>query len=55
MGHTPYGYRIENGKAVIDEAAATQVRELYKNYLTPATIPKRFNGPPTFFDHVVIT
>lgn len=31
--HTPYGYRIENGKAVIDEAAATQVRELYKNYL----------------------
>ena len=34
MGHTPYGYRIENGKAVIDEAAATQVRELYKNYLS---------------------
>lgn len=33
MGHIPYGYRIENGKAVIDEAAATQVRELYKNYL----------------------
>ena len=34
MGHTPYGYRIENGKAVIDEAAAAQVRELYKNYLS---------------------
>ena len=34
MGHTPYGYRIENGKAVIDEDAATQVRELYKNYLS---------------------
>ena len=34
MGHTPYGYRIEDGKAVIDEAAATQVRELYKNYLS---------------------
>ena len=33
MGHTPYGYRIEDGKAVIDKAAATQVRELYKNYL----------------------
>ena len=33
MGNTPYGYRIENGKAVIDEDAATQVRELYKNYL----------------------
>ena len=34
MGHTPYGYRIEGGKAVIDEAAAAQVRELYKNYLS---------------------
>ena len=34
MGHIPYGYRIKNGKAVIDEAAATQVRELYKNYLS---------------------
>ena len=33
MGHTPYGYRIENGKAVIDDAAAAQVRKLYKNYL----------------------
>ena len=34
MGHTPFGYRIENGKAVIDEAAAAQVRDLYKNYLS---------------------
>lgn len=34
MGHTPYGYRIENGKAVIDEAAASQVQALYKNYLS---------------------
>ena len=34
MGHTPYGYRIENGKAVIDDAAALQVRKLYKNYLS---------------------
>lgn len=34
MGHTPFGYRIENGKAVINEAAASQVRNLYKNYLS---------------------
>lgn len=34
MGHTPFGYRIENGKAVIDEAAAAQIRDLYKNYLS---------------------
>ena len=34
MGHTPFGYRIENGKAVIDESAAAQIRDLYKNYLS---------------------
>ena len=34
MGHTPYGYRIEKGKAVIDESAAEQIRMLYKNYLS---------------------
>ena len=34
MGHTPYGYRIEIGMAVIDDAAAAQVRKLYKNYLS---------------------
>lgn len=34
MGHTPYGYRIENGMAVIDDAAAAQVQALYKNYLS---------------------
>lgn len=33
MGHTPLGYRIEKGKAVIDEEAAAKVRQLYKNYL----------------------
>ena len=34
MGHTPYGYRIENGIAVIDEDAAGKLRKLYENYLT---------------------
>lgn len=33
MGHTPYGYRIENGCAVIDEEAAGKIRRLYTNYL----------------------
>jgi hypothetical protein len=33
MGHTPYGYRIENGKAIVDEMAAEQVRKLYAGYL----------------------
>lgn len=34
MGHTPYGYRIENGIAVIDEEAAEKLRKLYENYLS---------------------
>ena len=32
--HTPYGYVIEDGKAVIDEVSAKQIRQLYENYLS---------------------
>lgn len=32
--HTPHGYLIEDGKAVIDEVSANQVRQLYENYLS---------------------
>ena len=31
MTHTPYGYRIEGGKAIIDETAAGQVKELFED------------------------
>ena len=34
MGHTPFGYRIENGKAVIDKTAAEQIKALYESYLS---------------------
>ena len=34
MGHTPYGYRIENGIAVIDDQAAEQIKMLYQAYLS---------------------
>ena len=34
MGHTPFGYRIENGAAVIDEDAAGKLRSLFGNYLS---------------------
>jgi hypothetical protein len=34
MGHTPFGYRIENGKAVIDNETAEQIRALYRSYLS---------------------
>lgn len=34
MSHTPYGYRIDGGQAVIDENAAAVIRKLYSNYLS---------------------
>lgn len=34
MGHTPKGYRIEMGIAVIDEIEADKIRSLYNNYLS---------------------
>lgn len=33
MGHTPYGYKIKGGKAVIDEETANQVRQIFEYYL----------------------
>ena len=33
MGHTPYGYKIEGGKAVIDEETANQVQQIFEYYL----------------------
>lgn len=30
----PYGYKIEKGKAVVDEVQAEQVRMIYKGYLS---------------------
>ena len=34
MGHTPYGYRIENGAAVINEGEAECVRRIFNNYIS---------------------
>lgn len=34
MGHTPFGYRIENGVAVIDVHTAEQIQALYQSYLS---------------------
>ncbi len=32
--HIPYGYRIENGTAVIDESQAEQIKALFQGYLS---------------------
>lgn len=33
MGHTPYGYRIENGSAIVVEQEAETIRQIFRNYL----------------------
>ena len=33
MRHTPYGYDIVNGKAVVNEEKAEQIRKICENYL----------------------
>ena len=50
MGHTPFGYRIENGVAVIDEDAAGKLRTLYANYLNGMSLKNAANeaGIETF-------
>ena len=34
MRYTPFGYRIENGQAAVDEPAANQIKTLYASYLS---------------------
>lgn len=33
MTHTPYGYRIKNGIAVVDEVDAERIKALYQEYI----------------------
>ena len=40
MGHTPYGYSIENGCATINENEADKIRKLYENYLSGMALAK---------------
>lgn len=38
MGYMPYGYKIENGKAVIDEDKAEQVKIIFAEYLSGSAL-----------------
>ena len=40
MGHTPYGYSIENGCATIKEDEANKIRKLYENYISGMALSK---------------
>lgn len=38
MAHIPFGYRVENGKVVIDENQAETVRTIFQEYLKGASL-----------------
>lgn len=40
MRHIPYGYRIEDGKAVVDEVEAAVVREFFSCYISGMALMK---------------
>lgn len=40
MGHIPFGYRIKNGIAVVDEKTAAKLKMLYTNYLSGMALIK---------------
>lgn len=40
MEHTPYGYRIVSGKAVIDDQEAANLRKICENYLSGMSFVK---------------
>jgi hypothetical protein len=40
MGHTPYGYSIENGCATIKDDEAGKIRKLYENYISGMALAK---------------
>lgn len=38
MAHTPYGYHIVNGKAVVDREKANQIKNLFQAYIAGAAL-----------------
>ncbi len=53
-GHTPYGYQIENGIAVICEKEAGQIREIYKAYLSGLTLIKSAEAAGLKMNHASV-
>lgn len=54
MGHTPFGYRIANGKAVIDELAAEQIKVLFQAYLSGNSLAAAAQKAGILTSHAVV-
>ncbi|KGP74989.1 recombinase [Desulfosporosinus sp. Tol-M] len=54
MSHTPFGYRIVNGEAVIDELAAEQLRTLFLAYLAGDSLATAAQKAGILISHAVV-
>lgn len=54
MAHIPYGYKIENGKAVVDEAMARQVAGMFGAYIGGAGLKAAAESVGLYMTHSVI-
>jgi hypothetical protein len=54
MSHTPFGYRIANGKAVIDEHAAEQIKVLFQAYLSGDSLANAAQKAEILTSHAAI-
>ena len=53
-GHTPYGYKIENGVAVICDDEARQIREMYGAYLSGLALTKAAEAAGLKMNHTSV-
>ncbi|MDO5714926.1 MAG: recombinase [Tissierellia bacterium] len=54
MTHIPYGYKIENGKYIIDEEKAKDVRVLFQNYMEDKVLIKAIKNTGIRKNHSTI-
>ena len=54
MSHTPFGYRIVNGEAVIDEPAAEQLKNLFLAYLAGDSLTTAAQKAGIRISHAVV-
>jgi hypothetical protein len=54
MSHTPYGYRIENGNAVLDIVAAEKIKAIFLAYLSGDSLATAAQKAGILTSHAVI-
>lgn len=51
QGHTPFGYRIEDGEAIVCQEEADQIRQIYAGYLGGLSLEAAAKGAGLIMKH----